>query len=349
MNNYCGGPTWLQWVKQVLDKINEVVERINRLTSDVMNVRQLPSGGSHGQVATPTEDGSGYEWVDQTGGGGGGETPTITVGSTTTGAPGTNASVDAEQVSGGVVLNFTIPRGNPGEKGADGKTPVVSVSGTDTGEPGTPAIVESSSTAEGIALRFTIPRGADGSDGTPGVGVPAGGTAGQVLAKVDGTDYNTQWVDQTGGGGSSETNWTSVGIESTTNFNEPKSVSCYIDSKNPLHVRIEGYGVCGSGSFGILFNATNATSTIGVPVMCRMNSNSGLSGFAFASAYYNNNKKLQLFSNVCLSKASAGSSWQITTPSSSFVAFSFEGYIPSLSSPIGDVPVDPGESGPGEM
>lgn len=31
--------------------------------------------------------------------------------------------------------------------------------------------------------------------------IPAGGEAGQVLGKVDGTDYNVQWVDQTGGGG----------------------------------------------------------------------------------------------------------------------------------------------------
>jgi hypothetical protein len=28
-----------------------------------------------------------------------------------------------------------------------------------------------------------------------------GGTAGQVLAKIDSTDYNTQWVNQSGGGG----------------------------------------------------------------------------------------------------------------------------------------------------
>ncbi len=39
-----------------------------------------------------------------------------------------------------------------------------------------------------------------------GPGLPVGGTAGQVLAKIDGTDYNTEWVNQTGGGGgSSET------------------------------------------------------------------------------------------------------------------------------------------------
>lgn len=41
--------------------------------------------------------------------------------------------------------------------------------------------------------------GEKGDSGENGVGVPAGGTAGQVLAKVDDTDYNTQWVDQTGG------------------------------------------------------------------------------------------------------------------------------------------------------
>ncbi len=31
-------------------------------------------------------------------------------------------------------------------------------------------------------------------------GVPAGGTTNQVLAKSSGTDYDTGWVDQTGGG-----------------------------------------------------------------------------------------------------------------------------------------------------
>ena len=30
--------------------------------------------------------------------------------------------------------------------------------------------------------------------GGPGEGVPAGGTAGQVLRKIDGTDYNTEWA-----------------------------------------------------------------------------------------------------------------------------------------------------------
>ena len=42
------------------------------------------------------------------------------------------------------------------------------------------------------------PQGPQGVPGAPGEGVPAGGTAGQVLAKVDGVDYNTEWIDQSG-------------------------------------------------------------------------------------------------------------------------------------------------------
>jgi hypothetical protein len=39
-----------------------------------------------------------------------------------------------------------------------------------------------------------------GAAGNPGPGVPDGGTTGQVLAKVSNTDYDTAWVDPSGGG-----------------------------------------------------------------------------------------------------------------------------------------------------
>lgn len=32
--------------------------------------------------------------------------------------------------------------------------------------------------------------------GPPGVGVPAGGAAGQILAKASDVDYDTKWVDK---------------------------------------------------------------------------------------------------------------------------------------------------------
>lgn len=37
-------------------------------------------------------------------------------------------------------------------------------------------------------------KGNTGASGTNGQGVPTGGTAGQVLTKIDGTDFNTQWT-----------------------------------------------------------------------------------------------------------------------------------------------------------
>ncbi|MCU0351793.1 MAG: hypothetical protein MUF43_13350 [Flavobacterium sp.] len=48
---------------------------------------------------------------------------------------------------------------------------------------------------------WTSLNGTNGASGANGQGVPTGGDAGQVLAKVDGTDYNTQWVTPSAGGG----------------------------------------------------------------------------------------------------------------------------------------------------
>lgn len=42
--------------------------------------------------------------------------------------------------------------------------------------------------------------GATGAQGDPGEGVPTGGTTGQVLAKNSNTNYDTEWVDNTGSG-----------------------------------------------------------------------------------------------------------------------------------------------------
>lgn len=44
----------------------------------------------------------------------------------------------------------------------------------------------------------TGPAGADGADGINGengIGIPEGGTGGQILAKIDDTNYNTEWID----------------------------------------------------------------------------------------------------------------------------------------------------------
>jgi hypothetical protein len=46
---------------------------------------------------------------------------------------------------------------------------------------------------------------AGGGSGAEGVGVPAGGTTGQVLTKASGTDYDTDWETPSGGGGGAPT------------------------------------------------------------------------------------------------------------------------------------------------
>lgn len=116
------------------------------------------------------------------------------------------------------VLSLGIPKGDKGDKGdtgADGQTgatPDIFTTAV-TLSPGSSAYAHTSGTLEQPLITFGIPRGADGQDGkdgedgapgqdgAPGVGVPTGGTTGQVLAKKSGTDYDTEWVNQSGGGG----------------------------------------------------------------------------------------------------------------------------------------------------
>lgn len=68
------------------------------------------------------------------------------------------------------------PEGPPGKDGVDGAQGPPGA----TGAPGNDG-------ANGVD-------GVDGTDGTDGVGVVPGGSAGQVLTKIDATDYNTQWT-----------------------------------------------------------------------------------------------------------------------------------------------------------
>lgn len=162
---------------------------------------------------------------------------TVTVGTTTTGAAGTQASVVNSGTAQNAILDFTIPQGAQGiqgiqgPQGLDGVSPTITVTQTatgyhieitDTGGTDYVDLYNGADGSDGVSPTVTIasitgghtititdadhPSGQsfnvmDGTDGAAGQGVPTGGTAGQVLAKVDGTDYNTQWVTPSGGGG----------------------------------------------------------------------------------------------------------------------------------------------------
>lgn len=108
------------------------------------------------------------------------------VGTTTTGAPGTSASVTNSGTPLDAVLNFTIPRG---DTGAQGPAATIAAGTTTTTAPGTSATVTNVGTSGAAVFNFGIPRGA---------GVNSGGTAGQVLTKASSTDYDTTWTTITG-------------------------------------------------------------------------------------------------------------------------------------------------------
>lgn len=120
-----------------------------------------------------------------------GVSPTVTVRSITGGH-------QIEIVSAGGTERFDVMDGTDGN---DGSAATIQVGTVTTGQPGTNASVTNSGTSSAAVLDFTIPAGATGAAGPAGPGVPTGGTAGQILSKVDGTNYNTEWITPSSGGG----------------------------------------------------------------------------------------------------------------------------------------------------
>jgi hypothetical protein len=107
-----------------------------------------------------------------------GPAATIAVGTTTTGNPGTNASVTNSGTTGAATFNFTIPRGDTGPQGnsitgatgATGLAATIAAGTTQTVAPGIAAQVTNSGTASAAVFDFKIPKGDTGPTG-PSSGV----------------------------------------------------------------------------------------------------------------------------------------------------------------------------------
>jgi len=100
---------------------------------------------------------------------------TLTVGTVTTGAAGTNASVSISGTSPNQSLSFTIPRGNTGATGAKGDTGApgpantLSIGTVTTGAAGSSAASTITGTSPNQILNLTIPRGDTGAQGIQGI------------------------------------------------------------------------------------------------------------------------------------------------------------------------------------
>ena len=88
------------------------------------------------------------------------------------------------------------PQGEQGIQGIQGETGATGATGPQgpQGEKGDtgPQGPQGEQGIQGI-------QGPAGTNGTDGIGVPAGGTTGQVLSKASGTDYDTEWTTPQGG------------------------------------------------------------------------------------------------------------------------------------------------------
>ena len=105
---------------------------------------------------------------------------------------GSTPTVNKSEVGGVVNLSFGIPKGDTGDTGAtgaDGVSPEVTI-GTISG--GHSVTITDADHPTGQTFNVM--------DGEDGLGVPSGGTTGQVLAKASNADNDTEWVNSSGGG-----------------------------------------------------------------------------------------------------------------------------------------------------
>jgi len=138
-----------------------------------------------------------------------GPSPTITVGTTTTLAPGSPATVTDVGTALAAVFDFGIPQGTAGTagtngtNGTNGTAATIAAGTTTTLSPGSSATVTNAGTSSAAVFNFGIPQGtagtagatgATGATGAAGVGVPVGGSTGQLLTKVSATNYDTTWT-----------------------------------------------------------------------------------------------------------------------------------------------------------
>lgn len=236
----------------------------------------VAAGGTTGQILRKKSDADyDTEWVTQQGGGG--DTPTFEVGSTTTGEPGSDADVQIEQTGDLVRFDFTIPRGAtgaqgpagadgaPGERGPQGPAGQDGAEGPQgpKGDPG-PAGEDGAPGAQG-PKGDTGPQGeqgppgpagqdgAQGPQGPAGPGVAAGGTTGQVLVKSSDADYDTEWADPQGGGGGGS----GVIIEGK-NFLSPVKIT---KEGSQYYLSLERYNIMDELAGALYCTLTFATST----------------------------------------------------------------------------------------
>jgi len=121
---------------------------------------------------------------------------TVTIGTTSTGNAGTNASVTNTGTNTAAVLNFTIPKGDTGAAGSngtdgsDGAAATIAIGSVTTGNAGSSAVVTNSGSSSAATFNFTIPKGDTGAQGPAGQdGAISDGDKGDIVVSNSGSTF----------------------------------------------------------------------------------------------------------------------------------------------------------------
>lgn len=145
----------------------------------------------------------------------------------------------------------------------------------------------------------TGPEGPQGPTGAAGQGVPTGGSAGQVLSKIDGTNYNTQWINQSSGSGTvtSVSVVTANGVSgSVANATTTPAITLSLGAITPTTIvasgTISGSNLSGANTgdnavnslySGLVSNATHTGDVTGATALTLATVNSNVGSFGSAT------------------------------------------------------------------
>lgn len=178
-------------------KIDQLVALLQSMVNDFTMTAEAETGpaGSQANVTVTLLPSGAYNLnftIPQGVKGDHGDAGSVEIGSTTTGEPGSEASVSNSGNTKDAILNFTIPRG---DKGDTGKAATIEIGTVTTGNAGTNASVQNVGTSTDARLNFTIPRGDKGDPGDLTTvahddTLTGDGTSGALLGVADGTAIN---------------------------------------------------------------------------------------------------------------------------------------------------------------
>ena len=221
----------------------------------------------------------------------------------------------------------TGPTGDIGPTGPTGPQGIQGVTGP-TGPTG----------AQGI-------QGPTGPTGATGVGVVVGGTAGQVLSKIDGTNYNTQWVTPVvyPGAGIANSTGTAWGTSYSTSGSGNVALTTSASFTTPIQVSYESWTPTTAPSFvegRLWYDSTahalayfNDSSTsivhIGQDLQVKVINNTGSTIANGAPVYVTSTSSGQTYPNVALAKADVAATSSVMGLTNGSIANGAIGYVTS--------------------